>query len=260
MTDRTTGIPPYDDDTFLSIEIRTPPGPDGGDFWDTHQHRHHELLSSITESITVSTHRTVHVVPRGSAIWLPAHCPHAVWARPGNVMRCTWFAPHLLPHALTHPTVLTTSSLLDAVLGHLTQEDRPAHRARAEAFALDLLSLEARPDEGLPQPTTAWLRDVTAALAARPGHPRTVGQWAASCAVSERTFTRRFALETGLPFAAWRTRLRIQAAMAELTVGTPVGTVARTVGFTTTSAFITAFRRHTGVTPLTFASGLRTIA
>lgn len=172
-------------------------------------------------------------------------------------MRCTWFASHLLPNALARPTVLTTSSLLDGVLRHLSQEDRPDQRGRAEAFALDLLSLDARPEDGLPQPVTGWLRDVTAALAVRPGHPHTVARWAADCAVSERTFTRRFVRETGVPFSEWRARLRIQAAMAELTVGTPVGAVARTVGFESTSAFITAFRRRTGITPLAFAAGSR---
>lgn len=248
------GVPA--DDILQSIEIRTPAT---GDFWDIHEHARHELLSSITASITVTTRQAVHVLPRGAAIWLPAHCPHAVRARPGNVMRCSWFAAHLLPHPLTRPTVLTTSSLLDAVLAHLGQEEGPDRRARAEAFALDLLSLDARPDDGLPQPDSADLRRVTAALADRPGHPRSVAQWAAGCSVSERTFTRRFTAETGVSFSAWRSRLRVQAAMAELAVGTPVGTVARAVGFESTSAFVTAFRRQTGVTPAAFARGARTV-
>ncbi|TXK19904.1 helix-turn-helix transcriptional regulator [Homoserinibacter sp. GY 40078] len=196
------------------------------------------------------------MLPRGAAIWIPAGCPHAVRAKPGNGMRCTWFATTVLPGALQQPTVLTTSPLLDAVLSHLEVEERPEPRQRAESFALDLLSLDARADDGLPQPTTHWLRQVTLELAQAPGDPRTVEQWASDCSVSVRTFTRRFGVETGLSFSAWRTRLRVQAAMAELLLGHSVASVSRIVGFDSPSAFATAFRRETGTSPREFARGI----
>jgi AraC-like DNA-binding protein len=243
--------------SLLSVEIVTPRLPAEGQFWPEHTHDAHELLSAITHGITVATDEAVHILPRGSAIWIPAGCPHAVRAGAGNTMRCTWFETSALPDALAHPTVLTTSALLDGVLRHLDTERGADQRERAEAFALDLLSMDAQADTGLPQPSTHWLRDVTTALAAAPGDSRTVEQWAASCAVSVRTFTRRFQAETGVSFSEWRTRLRVQAAMAALTAGSAVAAVARGVGFESPSAFTTAFRRETGVTPLAFVRGAR---
>ncbi len=243
--------------SLLSVEIVTPRLPPEGEFWPEHTHPAHELLSAITQGVTVATEDSVHVLPRGSAIWIPAGCPHTVRAGAGNTMRCTWFETSALPDALTRPTVLTTSALLDGVLRHLDTEHGSDRRERAEAFALDLLSTDAQPDSGLPQPSTHWLRDVTTALAASPRENRTVEQWAASCAVSVRTFTRRFQSETGMSFSEWRARLRVQAAMAELAAGTPVASVARGVGFESPSAFTTAFRRETGVTPIAFARGIR---
>ncbi|MGH9028012.1 MAG: helix-turn-helix domain-containing protein [Acidimicrobiales bacterium] len=55
--------------------------------------------------------------------------------------------------------------------------------------------------------------------------------------------------DTGLSFGRWQTRLRLSAALADLGVGVPVSTVARNVGYESTSAFVAAFRRETGVTP-----------
>ncbi|MBT9605517.1 AraC family transcriptional regulator [Microbacterium sp.] len=257
MTDAAGRIP---GPRLQSVEIVTPALRE--DCWATHDHLDHELLSSITGVVTVTTAHAVFVVPRGAAIWIPALTAHDVRASPGNVMRCTWFLRGAVPDALALPTVLTCSPLLDDVLTHLDDEyadleRAPERRARAEAFALDLLSLGARPDAGLPQPRSPWLRVVTTALAASPGDDRTVEEWARSCAVSTRTFTRRFRDETGESFSQWRSRLRMQAAMAALAAGAPVAAVARRVGYDSAAAFSTAFREVAGVSPRAFAVGRR---
>lgn len=245
-----------------SIEIATPSRDEAGDRWAAHDHDEHELLSSVTGAVTVTTDHAVFVVPRGAAIWIPARAAHAVHASPGNVMRCTWFLPGAVPDALARPAVLTTSSLLDDVLAHLSSEysdpeRAPERRARAEAFALDLLSLGARPDAGLPQPRTPWLRAVTLTLSGAPGDARTVEEWARVSAVSPRTFARRFREETGMSFSRWRVQLRMQAAMAALAAGAGVAVVARRVGYDSPAAFSTAFRDSVGASPREFALGRR---
>jgi len=242
-----------------SIEILTPVLRVEGDHWEAHTHAAQELLTGISTSVTVATPHAVFVVPRGAAIWIPAGCEHAVHAAAGNAMRCTWFAPAFVPDALLSPTVLTVSSLLDTVLHHIESlhDPDPDQRARAEAFVFDLLLHQSRGDDGLPQPRSSWLLEVTDALAADPADSRTVEQWAQSCAVSVRTFTRAFHRETGTSFSRWRTRLRVQAAMAGLIGGASVAVVARRVGFESASAFSTAFRRETGVAPRHFAHGTR---
>ena len=242
---------PIDLDPLLdSIDILTTAD---GAHWEAHSHDDHELLSAITHSVTVVTPDAVYIAPRGTSIWIPAGITHEVTAVPGNSMRCTWFEPDV-GAALTDRVVVTTvPPLLDQVLAELVRFTDPARRARAEAFALDLLADSRETEVGLPTPTSRWLRAVTDALIADPADRRTVDAWAAQASVSVRTFMRQFSAETGMPFSRWRSELRLQLAMSMLANGAEVGRTARTVGFDSLAAFSAAFRRRTGVSPRAFA-------
>jgi AraC-like DNA-binding protein len=52
-----------------------------------------------------------------------------------------------------------------------------------------------------------------------------------------------------LSFGRWRTLVRLQASLQHLAEQMPVSSVATLVGYRTTSAYVAAFRAHTGVTP-----------
>lgn len=58
-----------------------------------------------------------------------------------------------------------------------------------------------------------------------------------------------FLADAGIPFARWRASVRLQTAIPLLAADESVAVVAGYVGYETPSAFIAAFRRHTGVTP-----------
>lgn len=224
-----------------------------GAHWPAHQHDDHQLLSAITRTVTVVTPDAVYIAPRGTSIWIPAGVVHEVTAAPGNSMRCTWFEPDAGAELSTRVVVTTVPPLLDDVLAQLSRYTDPVRRARAEAFALDLLGDSGDAEVGLPTPSTSWLRAVTDALVAAPADRRTVDAWAAQSSVSVRTFTRQFAAETGMAFSRWRAELRLRVAMSMLANGTEVGRTARAVGFESLAAFSAAFRRRTGVSPRAFA-------
>ncbi len=71
----------------------------------------------------------------------------------------------------------------------------------------------------------------------------------AAVGASSRTLARAFLGDTGLSFGRWRTLVRLQASLPYLAEQVPVSAVARRVGYRTTSAYVAAFRTHTGVTP-----------
>jgi methylphosphotriester-DNA--protein-cysteine methyltransferase len=75
------------------------------------------------------------------------------------------------------------------------------------------------------------------------------------CGASSRTLQRLFASETGLRFAEWRRRLRLLHAAALLSAGASVTDAGLDAGYQSTSAFIAAFQRQLGDTPLRYRNG-----
>ena len=101
----------------------------------------------------------------------------------------------------------------------------------------------------LPIPEDARLIKIYKRLVARPDDSRTLEEWGKTVGATSRTLARRFRLETGLSFGQWRQQIRILEALRRLAMKEPVTTVAMVLGYDSTSAFITMFRRALGKTP-----------
>ena len=69
-----------------------------------------------------------------------------------------------------------------------------------------------------------------------------------------RTLARAFITDTGIPFARWRTLVRLNCALVALGTHVRVAEVARTVGYESVSAFVSAFRREIDITPSKYFS------
>lgn len=70
--------------------------------------------------------------------------------------------------------------------------------------------------------------------------------------MSVRSFVRHFGTETGMPFTAWRQRLRILNAQERLARGEAVTSVAFDVGYESPGAFAAIFRKITGHSPAAY--------
>jgi transcriptional regulator GlxA family with amidase domain len=93
------------------------------------------------------------------------------------------------------------------------------------------------------------------------GEPLTVRELAEHAHVSERTFARRFAAETGMPPLQWLHAQRIDAARASLeTTDASVDDVAHTCGFGTAANMRKHFRRATKTTPTAYRRAFRLAA
>ena len=117
---------------------------------------------------------------------------------------------------------------------------------------MDLLQPVAMTTIHVRMPADDRARQVADGIAADPADGRTLAEWGHDVGASERTLARAFLADTGMSFGRWRTLLRVQAALAALARGEPVGNVARHVGYDSDSAFVQAFRRETGVTPAAY--------
>jgi AraC-like DNA-binding protein len=84
---------------------------------------------------------------------------------------------------------------------------------------------------------------------ARPGNPRRLDDLAWGAGASARTLIRLFPKETGLHYRQWVQQVHLAHAFEMLARGESVGTVARTLGYASPSAFTSMFRRLLGRTP-----------
>lgn len=221
-----------------------------GTRFEWHSHSDHQLAWSPEGVLIVLTGGGSYILPPTRALWIPARTLHETRASGVATLRSVYLRPSRSPKGWLDPTPVAVTPLLAALIGHLDDDRlRHAHRRRAEAVLFDLLTpLRVAPiDVRLPADPRA--RDVAQALLDDPADGRTLHAWGRHVGASSRTLARTFRADTGLSFGRWRTLVRLQAALTQLAEGSPVSVVAERVGYETPSAFVAAFRSHTGVTP-----------
>jgi AraC-like DNA-binding protein len=229
--------------------VATFPMPVGTRF-EWHDHSRHQLAWSPEGVLLVRTHDGRFVLPPTRALWIPAGTPHETEASGAAVLRSVYIRTSRCPIAWARPTPVEVSPLLRELIPHLEDDaltDR--ERLRAEAVLFDLLAPLAVATIDVRLPVDERAHRVAEGLLADPGDNRTLHAWGRQVGASSRTLARAFVSETGLSFGRWRTFARLQAALLQLAEGAPVGAVAARVGYRTPSAFVAAFRAHTGVTP-----------
>ncbi|OZM79998.1 AraC family transcriptional regulator [Pseudonocardia sp. MH-G8] len=221
-----------------------------GDWIAAHSHSHHQLAWTRRGVLSVRVAEAYWVLPPTRALWLPAGVVHATGATRDAVLCSLYLAPERCALDWREPTAVGVDGMLVELIGYLARTDLADDaRMRAETMVPDLLHpLPTRPIN-VPQPTDERVRMVSRALLADPADPRSLEAHARAVGVSRRTLTRLFVRDTGMSFDHWRTQVRLRAALPLLAEGQPVSRVAHSVGYSTASAFLVAFRRTVGTTP-----------
>lgn len=202
--------------------------------------------------------------PPAYGIWIPAGLTHSSTmlhaARYAKVFiradLCVGFSGQTCTIALSD---LVKAIVADFANRGVVVPEKPED-VRLSQVLVDQLRLAPRTDSYLPFTEDPVIGPLLSALQAEPGDRRSIAEWAAALNMTERTLTRRFKLAVGLPFGEWRQRLRLLAALSYLKSGDPVQVIANKLGFSTTSAFIAAFRQVTGASPGRSREGVDALA
>jgi len=218
--------------------------------WEPHRHHEHELFWGVRGGpmLVVAAGR-LWVIPPGGALWVPAGVPHEVHLSEATRFEATfvdtrWKTEWVQVQPVAVPRV--AAELFDFLsFGTMATEMRD----RAEQLVLDVVGLQGESLIDLPMPRDPRLVRVVQIALADLSIERSLDEWCALAAMSQRNFTRRFRAETRMSFTEWRTVARMRVASAMVAAGEPLGVVAARVGYQTPSAFISAFRRVTGRTP-----------
>jgi len=212
-------------------------------------------------------------VPRGHRL--------SGWQKPRVLTRVTYFyidpSGPLLDPALRFaetefkPRLFFHDPALWAIASKLkAQADNPApgQQQYAEALGIllahELLRLNNDGEQGAPNETgyvrgglAAWQKTrVSDYVEEHLAESVRLSQLAEAVRLSPFHFSRAFKQSFGLPPLRYVTSRRIERAKTLLAGDAPITQVGVAVGFGETSAFTTAFRRHTGVTPTAFRRGL----
>ncbi len=230
--------------------VGTFPMPVGTRF-EWHAHADHQLAWSPEGVLVVLTEGGAsYVLPPSRALWIPAGTVHETRASGAAVLRSVYVEPRRCSIDWDVPTPVAVSPHHGELIQHHDDREIGAEdRARAEAVLFDLLVPLRVATIDVRSPDDPRARGVADALLADPADPRTLHEWGRTVGASSRTLARAFLRDTGLSFGRWRTLVRLQASLLYLAEQMPVSVVAPLVGYRTTSAYVAAFRAHTGVTP-----------
>ena len=218
-----------------------------------HEHDHDQLAYGASGLMRVESTAGAWIVPPARAVWIPAAIGHQITFVGDVAMQTLYVLPDAAPWLPTECCVMEVPPLLRELV-RAAMAVAPGYAVdgpdgRLVAVLLDQLRVEPLAQLHLPLPRDRRLRAVTDALIADPADPRSLEDNASRAGASARTLARRFFAETGLTFGAWRQQLRLHEALARLSQGEPVTSVAFAVGYDSPSAFIAMFRKVLGDTP-----------
>ncbi|WP_426958912.1 AraC family transcriptional regulator [Muricoccus radiodurans] len=226
-----------------------------------HTHGWGQLVHAISGVLTVGVEGRSFVISPEQAVWLPTGLRHRVGSLLGAEFRSLWIADNAGAGLPESPTVFAVSPLLQALIVEAAaldgQDDPDGYAGRVTGLILDQLR-RAKPLSGaLPWPRGEPLSTICEALYSDPADPRGPEEWGLDLAMSGRTLARRFEAELGMSLRSWRRRLRLFKAIEMLGGGLGVTQTAMELGYSSTSAFVYAFRTQMGVGPHTYALGSR---
>lgn len=196
---------------------------------------------------------SVWLVPPHRALVVPLGIEHDLTAVGRLELRTLYFQPGVVPGVGSRCRAIDVSPLLRELLLHSTRlgglRRDDEHEANCVALLADLLDREPSISVELPLPADRRALALARRLLAEPGTQVPIDRLAQSVGASRRTIERAFVEETGWTLGRWHRRLRLLQAMELLDEGLAVTTVSLRMGYRSTSAFISAFKRLFGLPP-----------
>jgi AraC-like DNA-binding protein/mannose-6-phosphate isomerase-like protein (cupin superfamily) len=223
---------------------------------ETHAHAHGQLFSLESGLSILETSAGSWLLPPRRCGWIPAGHPHSV--RSGGLVRgwLLFLSAPLCKALPKRPLVLSLSPLLEHLVLRIASWEKtppPEHpRKRLLEVLVDEIQMAQEQPLHLPMPADPRLQQLVGEMARDLETDRSLDEWARWLGMSERSLQRDFQREVGTTIGQWRQQLRILVALGKLTEGLSVTDTCFAVGYNNVSAFIKAFKRIVGLTPLEY--------
>jgi AraC-like DNA-binding protein/quercetin dioxygenase-like cupin family protein len=224
----------------------------------SHQHGRAHLLYAAEGVMRVQASTGQWLVPPTAAVWLRPNVEHRLVMHTPVRVYGIFVDVEAAGGLPSMDGVLHVSALLKALIAELARPIAVRSDSRREALLTSLFLEELGSQRPLPfhlpWPVDGPVQQVCEALVRDPAHLFSADDWAASLAMSSKTFQRRFRNGTGMTFGRWRQQLRLMSSVTTLLGGAPITQVALNSGYESHSAYAVAFKKHFGVPPSKFLS------
>jgi AraC-like DNA-binding protein len=215
-----------------------------------------QLLWASQGAITATINDALWIVPTGRALWLPPTTPNDVTLIGRGVLRTVYFDRARSRTLAREPRLVAFPPLLRECIRRAIERDTLNATIPVEAHVLAVLVDElaaacAAPTlpVDLPLPRDPRAERAASRILMAPGAPLAALHLERHSGAARRTLERLFRADTGLSLGAWHQRASIIHSISRLAQGDNVAQAGIAAGYSSTSAFIHAFKSVTGTTP-----------
>ena len=222
-----------------------------------HFHNKDQLLSSQQGCMVITLDNIKYVLPPMRAAWIPAGLVHNAQSTYLAHYRSLYFDNSLIPRLPRKVKILDISPLMRLLIERMAfwPFDKPdIEQLNTLNLFIEELNQASDTHLHLPLPKDHRLQSWLAGINNSEFMAPTLSELSKQVGASDKTITRIFNRETGMPYQSWRQQWRLLGAIELLSNGMSISDVAHRLEFSSDSAFIYFFRQKTGVTPLNFLS------
>jgi AraC-like DNA-binding protein len=221
-----------------------------------HFHDRDQLVYASRGVMTVHTADGTWVVPTHRAVWIPEAVSHTISMSGIVAMRTLYLKAGMARSLPRDCCVVNVPPLLSELILHACtcrslNAKNAEHRHLIDVIVDQLKVVRTVPLQ-LPNLVDPRAQRLAEVLNADPGNRQSLARVCRTVGASGRTVERLFQGETGMTLGKWRQQLRLMQAMRLLGEGAKVTYAALESGYSTPSAFIAAFKKSLGTTPVAY--------
>lgn len=222
-----------------------------GDDVTPHRHEDHQLIYASSGVLEVVVPAGTWFTPSVRAVWVPGGALHHWQVHGAATVHLVGIPTSVVSATAPEPSLVPVSPLVRELVIACSRNGPATTPAEKRLLRVLADHIDPAPHTAtvLPSLRDPRLREIQEILEDDMSDPLTLRQLGHRVGASERTLSRLFQEQVGMSFAVWRTQLRLHRATLLLSQGKTVSRVAADCGYSSASAFITAFRAAFGDTP-----------
>jgi AraC-like DNA-binding protein/quercetin dioxygenase-like cupin family protein len=217
-----------------------------------HRHRRAHLICPLVGALQVNVESEAWFVAVGQALWLRPSTYHAINVRKSAIVQFVYVYGGDLADGPTSGRI-NVPPLLRGILDELRTMPRLCQRAgpldRLTSVMLDQVTHADCLSRLAECPAERRLAAIYQLITCDPSNRRSLSQLSREAGVSVRTVERLLKVHCSTTFRDWRERIILGLAFDRLAHDRRITDVAFDLGYSSASAFISAFKKHTQCTP-----------